>query len=122
MLRKLGYSPKVDARRKEAKSSPAQRDEQFRHIERQRQAFFAAGEPVISVYTSKGTDRRLQKRRTGLVSGPQWNYTLQPRPLREIQARWQAEDVGRTLVGFPIARLITARAATASFQRHTECV
>lgn len=53
LLRKLGYSPKVNARRKEARSSPAQRDEQFRHIEQQKQAFLAAGEPVISVDTKK---------------------------------------------------------------------
>ncbi|WP_084151304.1 ISAzo13-like element transposase-related protein [Azohydromonas australica] len=53
LLRKLGYSPKVNARRKEAKASPEQRDEQFRHIEQQKQAFLAAGEPIISVDTKK---------------------------------------------------------------------
>nr|WP_084267286.1 hypothetical protein [Azohydromonas lata] len=56
LLRKLGYSPKVNARRKEARSSLAQRDEQFHHIEQQKQAFLAAGEPVINVDTKKGID------------------------------------------------------------------
>jgi hypothetical protein len=35
LLRQLGYSPKVNARRKEARASPEQRDEQFCHIEQQ---------------------------------------------------------------------------------------
>lgn len=58
LLRKLDYSPRVNARRKEAKASPEQRDEQFRHIKEQKHAFLQAGDPVISVDTKKkGTDR-----------------------------------------------------------------
>ena len=53
LLRKLEYSPKVNARRTEAKSSPADRDTQFRHIAKQRARFEAAGDPVISVDTKK---------------------------------------------------------------------
>jgi hypothetical protein len=53
LLRKLKYSPKVNARRTEAKSSPADRDMQFQHIAKQRASFEAAGDPVISVDTKK---------------------------------------------------------------------
>jgi len=53
LLRKLEYSPKVNARRTEANSSPADRDTQFKHIAAQRARFEAAGEPVISVDTKK---------------------------------------------------------------------
>jgi hypothetical protein len=59
LLRKLKYSPKVNARRTEARSSsPAERDAQFKHIAAQRTRFAAAGDPVISVDTKKkGTGR-----------------------------------------------------------------
>jgi hypothetical protein len=58
LLRQLGYSPKVNARRTEARSSPPERDAQFQHIAEQRAQFQAAGEPIISVDTKKkGTDR-----------------------------------------------------------------
>jgi hypothetical protein len=58
LLRRLGYSPKVNVRRTEARSSPRERDAQFRHIAEQRVQFQAAGEPVISVDTKKkGTGR-----------------------------------------------------------------
>ena len=53
LLRKLKYSPKVNARRSETNTSPADRDTQFRHIAAQRARFEAAGEPVISVDTKK---------------------------------------------------------------------
>jgi hypothetical protein len=53
LLRKLEYSPKVNARRTEAKRSPADRDAQFKHIAKQRARFEAAGDPVISVDTKK---------------------------------------------------------------------
>jgi transposase len=53
LLKQLGYSPKVNARRKQAKASPANRDRQFRYIEEQKQAFLAAEEPVIGVDTKK---------------------------------------------------------------------
>jgi len=53
LLRQLGYSPKVNARRTEARASPPERDAQFRHIAEQRARFTAAGEPIISVDTKK---------------------------------------------------------------------
>jgi hypothetical protein len=54
LLRKLGFSLRVNARRKEAKSaSPEEREAQFQHIEQQKQGFLAAGDPVISVDTKK---------------------------------------------------------------------
>jgi AraC-like DNA-binding protein len=53
LLRQLGYSPKANARRTEARGSPPERDAQFRHIAEQRAQFAAAGEPIISVDTKK---------------------------------------------------------------------
>ncbi|HET6681510.1 MAG TPA: hypothetical protein VFG84_09955 [Gemmatimonadaceae bacterium] len=58
LLHQMGYSPKRNARRTEARSSPAERDAQFRHIAAQRAAFAAAGEPIISVDTKKKGARR----------------------------------------------------------------
>lgn len=68
LLRQLGYSPKVNARRTEARSSPPERDAQFAHITAQRQQFASAREPVISVDAKKeGARRRLPQRRPPLV-------------------------------------------------------
>lgn len=68
LLRQLGYSPKVNARRTEARSSPPERDAQFQHIAEQRAQFQAAGEPIISVDTKKkGAGRQLQEHRPDLV-------------------------------------------------------
>jgi Rhodopirellula transposase DDE domain len=53
LLKQRGYALRVNARRTEAKSSPPERDDQFRYIEQQKQAFLAAGDPVISVDTKK---------------------------------------------------------------------
>ncbi len=53
LLRVLGYSPKVNARRTEARSSPPEREAQFAHIAAQRQQFAAAREPVLSVDSKK---------------------------------------------------------------------
>jgi hypothetical protein len=53
LLRQLGYSPKANARRTEARASPPERDAQFRHIAEQRARFAAAGEPIVSVDTKK---------------------------------------------------------------------
>ncbi len=53
LLRQLGYSPKVNARRCEARSSPAKRDAQFDHIAAERARLAAAGNPIISVDTKK---------------------------------------------------------------------
>lgn len=70
LLRELGYSPKVNARRCEARSSPAERDAQFQHIAAERTRFAAAGDPIISVDTKKkGADRQLSQRRPHLVQG-----------------------------------------------------
>ena len=58
LLRKLKYSPKVNARRTEAHSSPVDRDTQFKHIAAQRARFKATADPVISVDAKKkGTGR-----------------------------------------------------------------
>jgi len=54
LLRKMNYSPKANARRTEGRqASPAQRDEQFRHIAEQREQFSTGGDPIISVDTKK---------------------------------------------------------------------
>src|SRR4051812_38886566 len=53
LLRQLGYSPKLNARRTEARGSPPERAAQFRHIAEQREQFQAAGEPIISVDSKK---------------------------------------------------------------------
>lgn len=53
LLRVLGSSPKVNARRTEARSSPPERDAQFGHLAAQRQQFAAAREPVLSVDSKK---------------------------------------------------------------------
>ncbi len=53
LLRRLGCSPKVNARRTEARGSPPEREAQFRHIAEQREQFQAAGEPIISVDSKK---------------------------------------------------------------------
>jgi hypothetical protein len=68
LLRQLGYSPKLNARRTEARGSPPEREAQFRHIAEQREQFQAAGEPIISVDSKKkGAGRRLQERRADLA-------------------------------------------------------
>ena len=57
LLRKLGYSPKANARRGEARSSP-ERNAQFEHIAAERRQFEALGAPIISVDSKKkGADR-----------------------------------------------------------------
>ncbi|MCW2763297.1 MAG: hypothetical protein JWR85_3498 [Marmoricola sp.] len=54
LLRKLKYSPKVNARRTEVRgASPAQRHEQFDHINELREDFGTTGDPIISVDTKK---------------------------------------------------------------------
>lgn len=54
LLRKLDYSPKLNARRLEARgTTPVQRNEQFQHIGQQREDFAATGDPIISVDTKK---------------------------------------------------------------------
>lgn len=68
LLRQLGYSPKVNARRTEARGSLAERDAQFRHIAEQRARFEATGEPIISVDTKKkGAHRQLPQCRARVV-------------------------------------------------------
>lgn len=68
LLRALGYSPKVNARRTEARRAPPARHAPFAHLAAQRQQCAAAREPVISVDANKeGTRRRLPQRRPPLV-------------------------------------------------------
>jgi hypothetical protein len=56
LLHELGYSPKANARRSEARSSP-ERNAQFEQIAEERRRFQALGAPVISVASKKRTDR-----------------------------------------------------------------
>jgi hypothetical protein len=53
LLKKQGYSLKVNAQRKEAGMSHPDRNEQFLHVEAQIRDFQAMGDPVISVDTKK---------------------------------------------------------------------
>lgn len=53
LLRALGYSPKANVRRTEARSTPPERDAQFRQIAEHRAQFHATGDPIISVDTKK---------------------------------------------------------------------
>ncbi len=56
LLHELGYSPKANARRSEARSAP-ERNAQFEHIAAERRRFESAGAPVISVDSKKRADR-----------------------------------------------------------------
>jgi hypothetical protein len=67
LLKAQGFSLRVNARRKEAKSNHPDREAQFQHIEQEKRTFAAAGEPIISVDTKKGTGWRLQKRRANMA-------------------------------------------------------
>jgi len=51
LLQKHDYALRVNAKKKEAGAQHPERDAQFRYLERQKQAFRAAGEPIISVDT-----------------------------------------------------------------------
>jgi hypothetical protein len=53
LLKKHDYALHVNAKEKEAGSQHPQRDTQFAYIEQQKEGFFAAGWPVISVDTKK---------------------------------------------------------------------
>jgi hypothetical protein len=53
LLDKLGYALHVNAKKIEARAVHADRNEQFEYIAAQRQAFEAAGLPIISVDTKK---------------------------------------------------------------------
>jgi len=53
LLRQKGYSPKRNARRANARSSPPERNMQFEHIAKKRNDFAATGDPIISVDTKK---------------------------------------------------------------------
>jgi hypothetical protein len=56
LVRELGYSPKANSRRGEARSSPW-RNTQFEHIADQRAQFEATAEPIVSVDSKKKVDR-----------------------------------------------------------------
>ena len=51
LLKKHDYALRVNTKQKEAGSHHPERDAQFRYIASQKQAFLAAGEPIISVDT-----------------------------------------------------------------------
>jgi hypothetical protein len=53
LLRKLGYSLRVNVKKQEARSAHPERNQQFEHIEAEKQRFQAAGCPIISVDTKK---------------------------------------------------------------------
>jgi hypothetical protein len=53
LLRKLGYSLRVNAKKREASAAHPDRASQFEVIASQRQVFQAAGSPIISVDTKK---------------------------------------------------------------------
>jgi Rhodopirellula transposase DDE domain len=53
LLRKLGYSLRVNAKKHEASAAHPDREPQFEVITSQRQVFQAAGWPIISVDTKK---------------------------------------------------------------------
>lgn len=53
LLRKLGYSLRVNVKKHEGSSTHAQRQQQFVYLETQQQAFATAGLPIISVDTKK---------------------------------------------------------------------
>jgi Rhodopirellula transposase DDE domain len=53
LLRKLGYSLRVNVKTHEGKSAHAERQQQFAYLETQQQACATAGLPMISVDTKK---------------------------------------------------------------------
>jgi hypothetical protein len=53
LLRKQGYSLKANCKNREAAAAHPDRNRQFEYLETQKQAFLAAGLPVISVDTKK---------------------------------------------------------------------
>ena len=53
LLRKLGYSLRVNVKKQEANAAHPERQQQFEVLESQKQAFQAAGWPIISVDTKK---------------------------------------------------------------------
>ena len=67
LLRKLGYSLHVNAKKTEASSNHPDREQQFDYIAVQRATFTAAGLPIVSVATKKKRTRgRFQERGPGL--------------------------------------------------------
>jgi len=53
LLKAHGFSLRVNAKEKDPRSQPPDRDIQFRYIETQKQNFMASGDPIISVDTKK---------------------------------------------------------------------
>ncbi len=53
LLRKLGYSLRVNVKKHEASAAHPERNQQFEQIQAQKQRFQAAGWPIISVDTKK---------------------------------------------------------------------
>jgi hypothetical protein len=53
LLKEMGYSLKVNAKKRASPASSPKRDEQFRYIAAQKAAFLAAGNPIISIDAKK---------------------------------------------------------------------
>lgn len=53
LLRKLGYALRVNVKKQEASAAHPDRQQQFTHLETQKQVFQAAGWPMVSVDTKK---------------------------------------------------------------------
>lgn len=69
LLRKLGYSLRVNVKKQEASAAHPDRHQQFEVIQGQKQVFQAAGWPIISVDTKKKElIGNAQKRRASLGS------------------------------------------------------
>jgi hypothetical protein len=85
MLRRMGFSLRTHVRKRRGLSpDPARRDEQFRYIASQRQAFCRAGLPVISVDTKK-------KELIGNFRNPGKAWCRRPREVNEHDYASQAE-------------------------------
>ena len=53
LLRKLGYSLRMNVKKHEASAAHLERNQQFEQIQAQKQRFQAAGWPIISIDTKK---------------------------------------------------------------------
>jgi len=72
LLRKLGYSLRVNVKKHEAGAAHPDRELQFELLESQKQVFQAAGWPIISVDTKKKElIGNAQKRRASLGKSAQ---------------------------------------------------
>jgi hypothetical protein len=85
MLKRMGFSLRTHVRKRRGLSpDPARRDEQFRYIASQRQEFYQAGLPVISVDTKK-------KELIGNFRNPGKVWCRRPREVNEHDYASEAE-------------------------------